>query len=73
MSLISKYNGDQQNSINQDGGTNTNVNGNFTYVFKTANEIKDIRDEVISTKTRYRNLDLLIRKFACKSHSINVN
>ncbi|CAD8200344.1 unnamed protein product [Paramecium pentaurelia] len=69
LSLISKSLNDQ-NSVNPDGGTITNINHNLGYCQNTNNQI---RDEVMTSKTRFRNLNLLIQKFAQKSSSLTNN
>ncbi|CAD8109373.1 unnamed protein product [Paramecium sonneborni] len=60
----------EQSSINPEGGTNTNINNNITYCQNTNNQI---RDEVMTIKTRFRNLNLLFKKFAQKSPSMTNN
>ncbi|CAD8116531.1 unnamed protein product [Paramecium sonneborni] len=69
LSMISKSL-NEQCSINIDGGTNTNINNN---VAQSSNTNNQIRDEVMTTKTRFRNLNLLFKKFAQKSPSMTNN
>ncbi|CAD8070790.1 unnamed protein product [Paramecium sonneborni] len=69
LSLISKSN-QEQSSINPDGGTHSHINGNFAFMANTTNQI---RDEILTTKSRYRNLDQLLKKFAQNSYSLTNN
>ncbi|CAD8170343.1 unnamed protein product [Paramecium octaurelia] len=69
LSLISKSN-HEQNSINPDGGTHSQINANFAFIPNTSNQI---RDEILTTKSRYRNLDQLFKKFALKQYSLTNN
>ncbi|CAD8201019.1 unnamed protein product [Paramecium pentaurelia] len=69
LSLISKSN-HEQSSINPDGGTHSHLNGNFAFISSNNNQI---RDEIMTIKSRYRNLDKLLKQFAMKSYSLNNN
>ncbi|CAD8188799.1 unnamed protein product [Paramecium pentaurelia] len=66
LSIISKSNHEQ----NPDGGNNSQINANFAFIPNTNNQI---RDEILTTKSRYRNLDQLLKKFALKSYSLTNN
>ncbi|CAK56993.1 unnamed protein product (macronuclear) [Paramecium tetraurelia] len=69
LSLISKSN-NEQSSLNPDGGTHSHLNGDFAFIASNSNQI---RDEIMTTKSRYRNLDKLLKQFALKSYSLNNN
>ncbi|CAK92711.1 unnamed protein product (macronuclear) [Paramecium tetraurelia] len=69
VSIISKGLNDQ-NSMIPDGGTNPNLNNNYGCSSNTNNHI---RDEVKTTKTRFKNLNMLFSKFNSKSPSLANN
>ncbi|CAD8090625.1 unnamed protein product [Paramecium sonneborni] len=69
LSIISKSN-QEQSQINPDVGTHSHINANFAYIANTTNQI---RDEILTTKSRYRNLDQLLKKFAQKAYSLTNN
>ncbi|CAD8189145.1 unnamed protein product [Paramecium octaurelia] len=69
VSIISKGLNDQ-NSMIPDGGTNPNLTNNFGCCSNTNNQI---RDEVRTTKARFKNLNRLFSKFHPKSPSYTNN
>ncbi|CAD8085810.1 unnamed protein product [Paramecium primaurelia] len=69
LSLISKSL-NEQSSVNPEGGTNTNINNNIAYSTNPNNQIKD---DLMTTKSRFKNLNLIFKKFAQKSPSLTNN
>ncbi|CAK61389.1 unnamed protein product (macronuclear) [Paramecium tetraurelia] len=70
LSLISRSLNEQNSVHNPEGGTNTNLNNNIGFSSNPNNQIKD---ELMTTKSRFKNLNLLFTKFAQKSSSLTNN